>query len=175
MHRTFLPLALFGAALASCSSSYGTHPPVNPECLQPEDVKYLTTGYEGLVGTYNPDDADRLLTADFWGNSESINAVAGFPLDQATFPSLDAFKQIQTVSPSVPLEVTDVDVVLCDFIALRYNITFGTPPETVLGQSMIWAEKSGSGGKWQIKVLRTEFNNLTYLKNLGGDYTLPPH
>jgi len=166
LHSLFLA-SLAAMAVSADSSDFPA------DCMGPDDISYILGGYQGLVSSYNGSDADRLLTHDFIGTSDSINAVAGLPIGSITFPSKAAFKQIQTLSPSVPLVITTINYAQCSFLAVRWNATFGHPPQNVLGMSMLWTYLP-DGGDWKIKQLLTEFNSCTYLKNLGGNYTLAP-
>ena len=145
----------------------------NPaKCLTQDSAQTLVDGFEGLISAYTDADADRLLSDDFSDYSDSINSLAGQPVNQVTFPSKDAFKAGQGAQPSVPIETLAIESFTCDTIALRWLVTL--PPEPVQGITILKASNSqGQKDTWQIKTIFTEFNSISWLKDIGGKVTHP--
>jgi hypothetical protein len=145
----------------------------NPgKCLNQNSAQYLVDGFAGLITAYSDADADKLLSDDFTDWSDSINSLAGQPVGKVTFPNKAAFKVGQGAQPAVPLIPVAIEAITCDTIALRWNATL--PPETVKGITILKASNSqGKADTWQIKTIFTEFNSISWLKDIGGSVTYP--
>lgn len=177
--RSFITIA----AAASLISSVAAAPPpwvaggfwgrINPgKCLTQESVDYLVAGFEGLISAYSDANADKLLADDFTDFSDSINSLAGYPVGAVTFPSKAAFKAGQGAQPAVPIQTLAVDAFTCDTIALRWLVTL--QPEPVKGITILKTSNAqGQKDTWQIKTIFTEFNSISWLKDIGGTVTLP--
>ena len=72
---------------------------------------------------------------------------------------------------NLPLVVTHKSPYSCDEIALIWKATFGAAQKSVRGVTILGATKDK--GYWQIKTIDVEFNNIAYLLDMGGTYTMP--
>lgn len=177
--RSFVTLAATAALVSSVAAvpwgpgSWGPWGRPNPgKCLTQESAQYLVDGFEGLISAYTDANADKLLSEDFSDFSDSINSLAGYPVGGPTFPNKAAFKAGQGAQPAVPISTLAIDAVTCDTIALRWLV--GLQPEPVKGITILKASNAqGQKDTWQIKTIFTEFNSISWLKDIGGTVTLP--
>ncbi|KAK8106983.1 uncharacterized protein PG998_008996 [Apiospora kogelbergensis] len=163
----------------ACASPYPNAPGGGDhgKCLTKAAVDKITHDYAQVIGNYTDALADQFLAADFSDTSDSINALAGIPLGNVTFPNKAAFKAGQAQLPKIPLVVKAVDAVTCDTVVLRWTQTFGNPPKPAQGISIlvnVRANDKKDDADWKLKTLYTEFNSLTYFTNTGGSCTAPP-
>lgn len=148
---------------------------INPaKCLTQASVDYLTDGFAGLISAYSNENAQTLLSDDFIDYSDSINSLIGAPVGVPTFPNKAAFMAGQGAQPPVPMNITAIEAFNCDTISLRW--TAGLQPEPVKGMTVLKASNAqGQKDTWQISVIFTEFNSISWLKDIGGSVTLPQH
>ncbi|KAF3765183.1 hypothetical protein M406DRAFT_243610, partial [Cryphonectria parasitica EP155] len=131
----------------------------------------LAEAYAALIGNYTAALAQSFLADNFTDTSDSINALAGFPLGSVTFSSKQAFMDSQASQPGIPLVVTATSAVGCDTLVLRWTQTFGADNLPVAGISVlsfVCEEEEEDGGQWRLKTLETEFNSLVYYRDMGG-------
>ncbi|ROV93834.1 hypothetical protein VMCG_08772 [Cytospora schulzeri] len=168
----FIPTAL-GAALetrpGSSSSRLTSCSKALPE--SPKTVAALVNNYAEVVGNYSDALASSFLAEGFTDVSSSINAIAGLPLENATFPSKQAFMASQETQPKIPLVVTGTYAVTQDTVVIRYTQTFGAANLPVAGISIL--EFVCEDGQWKLKTIWTEFNSLVYFGDIGGSCSLP--
>jgi len=143
------------------------------ECLCQADVDLVVKHYQDILTLWKPEYKD-YLAEEFYDKSESINNIAGLPFGTTIFPSKAAFVGYQTNTPDlIPLKIEKVGPFNCKEISFIWSATFAKAPVTpsgVRGITILNTEKKD--GKWLIKSIDVEFNNINYLKNLGG--TCPP-
>jgi len=176
--RSFITIATTAALVSSAAAAPwgpggGWWGKPNPgKCLTQESAQYLVDGFEGLISAYTDANADKLLSDDFSDYSDSINSLAGIPVGQVTFPNKAAFKAGQGAQPPVPISTLAIESVTCDTIALRWLVPL--QPEPVKGITILKASNAqGQKDTWQIKTIFTEFNSISWLKDIGGKVTLP--
>ncbi|EXJ88960.1 hypothetical protein A1O3_02024 [Capronia epimyces CBS 606.96] len=148
---------------------------LNPnKCLNPHSAKYLVDAFGGLLSNYTTANAEKYLADDLTDWSDSINFLAGQPLGNATFPSKQAFEAGQGAQPAIPFELLAIEAVTCDTIALRWKT--GLQPEPVKGITILKAENTkNNNDTWQIKTIYTEFNSASWVRDIGGNVTLPSY
>lgn len=174
--RSFVTLAaaatLFSSAYAAPWGFWGW---ANPgKCLTPDSAQYLVNGFGKLISAYTDADANRLLADDLTDYSDSINSLIGAPVGSVTFPSKAAFMAGQGQQPPVPFQLLALEAFNCDTISLRW--LGGLQPEPVKGITVLKASNAqGQKDTWQIKTIFTEFNSISWLKDIGGTVTLPSH
>jgi hypothetical protein len=144
------------------------------ECLCQADVDLVVKHYQEILTEWKPAYAD-YLAEEFYDHSESINDIAGLPSKSVIFPSKAAFVGYQSTTPDlIPVQIEKVGPFNCKEISFIWSATFAKAPVTpnyVRGITILNTEKKD--GKWLIKSIDVEFNNINYLKNLGGNVTLP--
>ncbi|KAI8945677.1 hypothetical protein F4801DRAFT_584180 [Xylaria longipes] len=74
-----------------------------------------------LIGAFNAGKARSVLTQDFAGTSDSVNAVSAMPPGNVTYNSRDAFMAGQRCWPAVGMDVVAVDAVTCDTVVLQWT------------------------------------------------------
>jgi hypothetical protein len=85
------------------------------------------------------------------------------------------YSLIQGQPDLIPVKIEKVGPFNCKEISFIWSATFAKAPVTpsgVRGITILNTEKKA--GKWLIKSIDVEFNNINYLKNLGGTVTPPP-
>ncbi|KAK1831935.1 hypothetical protein QBC39DRAFT_381828 [Podospora conica] len=146
------------------------------ECLCQADVDEVVSHYKDILTLWKPEYKD-WLSEEFYDKSESINNIAGLPFGATIFPSRNAFVGYQSTTPDlIPVKIEKVGPFNCKEISFIWSATFvkAPPPATangVRGITILNTEKKA--GKWLIKSIDVEFNNVNYVKNLGGSVTLP--
>jgi hypothetical protein len=124
--------------------------------------------YQQLIANYTPALAEQYCSEDFADYSDSINSFLNQPLGGPTFATKQIFMDAQALNPPFPLIVDRIDAVDCDYIALRWHATFGEAMLPSKGITVL--ELTKVTGAWQIKLIDTEFNGLTWLLDMGGSY-----
>lgn len=147
------------------------------KCLCQSDVDELLNAYKSMLGHWEDKWAAYLSDESFVDWSDSINLLAqlepGFPI----FPTKAAFLGHQATAPdNLPnFEITKVGPWNCDSISFVWTATFsfvpGGTPKPVRGVTILGAAKGAS--HWVIKSLDVEFDNIQFLKNIGGTVTYP--
>ncbi|KUI64233.1 hypothetical protein VM1G_11011 [Cytospora mali] len=132
----------------------------------PKTVGALVHNYAQVIGNYSDALASSYLANGFTDVSSSINALAGLPLENATFTSKQSFMDSQETQPKIPLVVTGTYAVTNDTVVIRYTQTFGTAALPVAGISIL--KFVCEGGHWKLKTIWTEFNSLVYFEDIGG-------
>lgn len=176
MHLYFALLSFttaLGAVTAPGPGSSTASPPACPRALpqDPQTVATLVDKYSQVVGNYSDALASSFLAEGFTDVSDSINALAGLPLGNVTFPSKQAFMASQESQPKIPLVVTGTHAVTHDTVVIRYTQTFGAANLPVAGISIL-EFVCGEGGQWKLKTIWTEFNSLVYFQDIGGSCSL---
>ncbi|KAK4168484.1 hypothetical protein QBC43DRAFT_376098 [Cladorrhinum sp. PSN259] len=144
-----------------------------PTCLWKSDVDALVDAYVRMITKWNDEDAV-YLASDFVDRSDSINQLAGIPLGQPTFPTKDAFIEHQHDQPdNLPINITHSSPTSCTEITLIWTAKFGVAQKQVRGITILGAVRDESDGKWKIKSIDVEFNNIAYLLNIGGSVLFP--
>ena len=163
------------AAPVPTTNPYGYNPGSTPygrvTCLTDATAKTLVTGFASLLTSYSDAVADKLLSSDFTDTSDSINALAGYPLGSTTFPSKAAFKAGQGAQPKIGFELLNIDDVTCTGVAFRWSGTpnLGNPSIKVKGiNSLVASNLNGTDQGWQIKSMYSEFNSCTWMQAVGG-------
>ncbi|KIW70331.1 hypothetical protein PV04_02610 [Phialophora macrospora] len=108
--------------------------------------------------------AQRLITDEFLGTSDSINSLAGISLGNATFSGKDAF--ITATVEAAPISLlTTLDIFHdCSRIAFYWAATgVGSGALGVRGVDLLYLTDDRS----QINMAMTEFNSLAWAKNVG--------
>jgi len=145
------------------------------ECLCQADVDTVVQHYKDILTLWKPEYAN-YLSESFYDHSESINDIAQLPSKTVIFPVKAAFVGYQSTTPDlIPLQIEKVGPFNCNEISFIWSATFAKAPVTpnyVRGITILNTEKKD--GKWLIKSIEVEFNNINYLKNLGGSVTYPP-
>jgi len=174
--ETLAVVALAGSAAASPAVVVRSDAkaPAKKECLCQADVDLVVKHYQEILTEWKPEYKD-YLAEEFYDKSESINNIAGLPFGTTIFPSKAAFVGYQTNTPDlIPVKIEKVGPFNCKEISFIWSATFAKAPVTpngVRGITILNTEKKS--GKWLIKSIDVEFNNINYLKNLGGSVTLP--
>jgi hypothetical protein len=147
------------------------------KCLCQSDVDELTNAYTSMLGHWEDKWADYLNDESFVDWSDSINLLAklepGFPI----FPNKAAFLAHQATNPdNLPnFKIEKLGPWNCDSISFVWSTTFsfvpGGVPKPVRGVTILGATKGEE--HWVIKTLDVEFNNIQFLKNIGGSVTYP--
>ncbi len=106
----------------------------------------------------------RLSFADF---SDSINTFIFEPLGGQPAQLPEDLHGRPAVESSFPLVVDGIDAVDCDVIALRWHATFGEAQGQPRRPILRTTKKAGW---WQISRIDVEFNSLTWLLDMGGNY-----
>jgi hypothetical protein len=164
MLTTLLTLALAATTLSS---------PLTPRqtpttCLTKPEATHLVSVYAKLISNYTDADCIQYCAEDFVDISDSINTFLNQPLGGPTFASKSIFMAAQNLNPPFPLVVDSIDAVDCEKIALRWHATFGEAGKPSKGITVL--EVTKTSGEWQIRVIDTEFNALTWLLDMGGSY-----
>ncbi|KIX01952.1 uncharacterized protein Z518_07891 [Rhinocladiella mackenziei CBS 650.93] len=173
--RSFATIAAAATLLSSVHAApwgnvWGNKDP--GKCLTTESAQYLVNGFGGLISAYTDADAEKLLADDLTDYSDSINSLIGAPVGSVTFPSKAAFMAGQGAQPPVPFQVLAIEAVNCDTVAFRW--LGGLQPEPVKGITILTASNAqGQKDTWQIKTIYSEFNSISWLKDIGGSVTLP--
>jgi len=139
------------------------------ECLTRDEAKAMVEVYRGLIAEYTDEACEKYCADDFADYSDSINTFLNQPLGGPTFATKEIFMAAQAQNPPFPLTVDSIDAVDCDVIALRWHAAFGEANLTNKGITVL--EVTKASGDWQIKLIDTEFNALTWLRDMGGEYT----
>lgn len=139
------------------------------DCLAAQDAKDIVNVYKKLIANYTDADCTKYCADTFVDNSDSINSFLNQPLGKATFATKKIFMDAQAVNPPFPLEVDSIDAVDCDVVALRWHATFGEAMKPSKGITIL--KNTKEKGWWQIKEIDVEFNGLTWLLDMGGNYT----
>ncbi|KAL2395257.1 hypothetical protein ABEF93_002811 [Exophiala dermatitidis] len=171
---TLIAIALVSSAHAAPWGHLGDFWGIfNPtKCLNQQTAQYLVDGFGGLISNYTTANAEKYLGDNFTDVSDSINSLSGQPVGSVTFPSKQAFEAGQGSQPNVPFQLLAIDAVTCDTIALRWVV--GLQPEPAKGITILKAENpKQQKDTWQIKTIYTEFNSIAWLKDIGGNVTLP--
>jgi hypothetical protein len=161
----FTAVAFASSALALPSL---TGRQTSTECLTRDEAKHMVDVYQKLIANYTDADCVTYCSEDFVDVSDSINTFLNQPLGGPTFATKKIFMEAQALNPPFPLIVDSVDAVDCDTIALRWHATFGEAMKPSKGITVL--ELTKATGAWQIKLIDTEFNALTWLLNMGGSY-----
>lgn len=176
--ETLAVAALAGSATASPAVVVRSSLDVRPakkECLCQADVDLVVSHYKDILTLWKPEYKD-WLSEDFYDKSESINNIAGLPFGATIFPSKAAFVGYQTKTPDlIPVKIDKVGPFNCKEISFIWSATFAkakVEPNGVRGITILNTEKKD--GNWLIKSIDVEFNNINYLKNIGGSVTFPP-
>ncbi|EXJ62016.1 hypothetical protein A1O7_02448 [Cladophialophora yegresii CBS 114405] len=108
--------------------------------------------------------AQRLITNEFLGTSDSINSLAGTSLGNATFSGKDAFITATLEAPPIAL-LTTLDIFHdCSRIAFYWAATgVGSGAEEIRGIDLLYLTDDQS----QINMAMTEFNSLAWAKDVG--------
>lgn len=141
----------------------------DPVCLTRDEAKDMVEVYRGLIANYTDEACEKYCSDDFADYSDSINTFLNQPLGGPTFGTKEIFMEAQAQNPPFPLTVDSIDAVDCDVIALRWHATFGEAQLPNKGITILQLTKAS--GSWQIKLIDTEFNALTWLRDMGGEYT----
>ncbi|EXJ95063.1 hypothetical protein A1O1_00181 [Capronia coronata CBS 617.96] len=178
--RSFITIAAVAASLVASAHAapwgngwlFGN---LNPtKCLNKQTAQYLVDGFGGLISAYTMENAEKFLADDLTDISDSINSLSGIPIGNVTFPSKQAFEAGQGSQPPVPFQLLAIEAVTCDTIALRWLA--GLQPEPVKGITILKAENPrAQKDTWQIKTIFTEFNSASWVKDIGGNVTLPSY
>lgn len=139
------------------------------ECLTRDEAKEITDIYARLIADYKDEDCVKYCAEDFVDRSDSINTFTYKPLGEPTFATKQAFMEAQSVGMRFPVVIDSIDAVDCDTIGLRWHATFGETNLPSRGITILGTTKRE--GWWQIKSIDVEFNSLTWLLNMGGNYT----
>jgi len=175
--ETLAVVALAGSAAASPAVVVRSDAkaPAKKECLCQADVDLVVKHYQDILTLWKPEYKDYIAADGFYDHSESINAIAGVPFGMNIFPNATAFIGYQTYTPDlIPVKIEKVGPFNCKEISFIWSATFAKAPVTpsgVRGITILNTEKKD--GKWLIKSIDVEFNNINYLKNLGGTCTPP--
>lgn len=147
----------------------------NPsKCLNQATAQYLVDGFGKLISAYTTADADKLLADNLVDYSDSILALQGLPVGTPAFPSKAAFEAGQGAQPPVPFQLLALEAFNCDTVSFRW--LGGLQPDPVKGITILKASNSqGKPDTWQISTIFTEFNSLTWFKDIGGQVTPPSH
>ncbi|KAI3398118.1 hypothetical protein diail_9871 [Diaporthe ilicicola] len=137
-----------------------------------DTVAALVNGYAQVVGNYSEALAQSFLYKDFKDTSESINVLAGIPLNATTFPSKQAFMASQATQPKIPVVAAGTYAVTHDTVVIRYTQTFGAG-QVVAGIAILGFICDQGDRQWKLKEINTEFNSLVYFKDIGGSCTNP--
>lgn len=166
---------LFSALLtaASLASSALALPSVTERqtataCLTKPEGTALVGIYQQLIANYTDALAAQYCSEDFADYSDSINTFLNQPLGGPTFATKQIFMDAQALNPPFPLIVDSIDAVDCTIITLRWHATFGEAMKPSKGITVL--ELTKATGVWQIKLIDTEFNALTWLLDMGGSY-----
>jgi hypothetical protein len=148
-------------------------------CLTLADADYLVNGFALLINsTFSDILAADILAVSFTDYSDSINFLAGVPLGDPTFSSLDAFEAGESGQTPVPLQILSIDAVTCSNIAFRWLAYPGSGKYEVKGINIAYTAQTGSATNgangWQIQVNFVEFNVAAWDLDLGGSCTPPP-
>ncbi|KAK1764580.1 hypothetical protein QBC33DRAFT_189589 [Phialemonium atrogriseum] len=137
-------------------------------CLTRDEATAMVDVYKNLISAYKDADCEKYCHKDFADYSDSINTFLNQPLGGPTFATKDIFMAAQNENPPFPLVVDSIDAVDCTVIALRWHATFGEANLPNKGITVLQLSKDS--GDWQIKLIDTEFNALTWLRDMGGSY-----
>jgi hypothetical protein len=163
--------AIFTAA-AFASSAVAlpslTERQTSTDCLTRDEAKQMVAVYAKLIANYTEADCVQYCSEDFVDVSDSINTFLNQPLGGPTFATKQIFMDAQALNPPFPLVVDSIDAVDCNFVALRWHATFGEAMKMSKGITVL--ELTKKTGAWQIKLIDTEFNALTWLLDMGGSY-----
>jgi hypothetical protein len=138
-------------------------------CMTRDEAKGMVDIYAKLIANYTEADCVKYCADDFADFSDSINTFLFLPLGGPTFATKKIFMEAQLANPPFPLIVDAIDAVDCDSIALRWHAAFGAANKSSAGITILNTSKQA--GYWQISKIRVEFNSLTWLLNMGGNYT----
>jgi hypothetical protein len=177
--ETLALAALAGSAAASPAvvvRSEDKTPAPKKECLCQADVDVVVKHYQEMLTLWKPEYA-AYLDETFYDHSESINNIAGLPYGTVIFPVKAAFVGYQSTTPDlIPVKIDKVGPFNCNEISFIWSANFtkvpGGTPNGVRGITQLDTTKKD--GKWLIKSIEVEFNNINYLKNLGGSCAAPP-
>ncbi|TPX08796.1 uncharacterized protein E0L32_009736 [Thyridium curvatum] len=165
----------FATALLALASSALAAPPTplagreDKECMTRAEAADMVEIYRKLIAEYKAEDCEKYCAADFVDNSDSINSFLDQPLGGPTFATKEIFMEAQLSNPPFPVVVDSIAAVDCDVVALRWHATFGEAMKPSKGITILTNTKEA--GYWQIKVIDVEFNSLTWLLDMGGNYT----
>ncbi len=166
MRFAILALASTAMAWPSLFSRQGS---TGTTCLAKSDAKLMVDVYQRLIANYTAADCTKYCSDDFADYSDSINSFIFEPLGGPTFATKKIFMDAQLSNPPFPLVVDGIDAVDCDVIALRWHATFGEAMKPSRGLTILHTTKKT--GSWQISRIDVEFNSLTWLLDMGGNYT----
>lgn len=163
--------SLFTAAVLASSALAAPSPAAKraDECLTRDEAKAMVEVYRGLIAEYTDEACEKYCSEDFADYSDSINSFLNQPLGGPTFATKEIFMAAQNLNPPFPLTVDSIDAVDCDVIALRWHAAFGQANLPNKGITILKVTKAS--GDWQISLIDTEFNGLTWLRDMGGSYT----
>ncbi|CAK7214295.1 hypothetical protein SCUCBS95973_002093 [Sporothrix curviconia] len=156
--------AFVGSALASPFATNGTK-----ACMSADNAKQIVGVYQQLIANYTDPVCEKYCADSFVDNSDSINSFLLQPLGGPTFATKKIFMDAQALNPPFPLVVDSIDAVDCDVIALRWHATFGDAMKPSKGITIL--KNTFEKGWWQISEIDVEFNSLTWLLDMGGNYT----
>jgi hypothetical protein len=165
--RSFSVLALVGSALAAplITRQMGG----SPKCMTRDEANFMVKVYEKLIAAYTPEDGEKYTTADFVDTSDSINTFIHQALGGPTFPTKQAFLDVQLSNPPFPVELISVDAIDCASIGLQWKASFGQAHLPSKGITIL--KTAYVDGMWKIKSIDVEFNALTWLLDMGGSYS----
>lgn len=164
------------AAAPQRPSSYGPPQPQKVTCLTSDTASALVNGFASLLTNYSNQTADALLASDFTDTSDSINIMAGIPLNSTTFPSKAAFMAGQGSQPPIGFTLLGIDAVDCTKVAFRWSAVpnLKNPFAKVKGiNSFVASNLNGTAQGWQIKTMYTEYNSCEWIIAYGGTCALP--
>src|SRR3569833_777471 len=139
------------------------------DCMTQQEAKDQVELYRRLIANYTDADCAKGCADSFVDNSDSINTFLNQPLGGPTFGTKKIFMDAQALNPPFPLIVDSIDAVDCDVIALRWFAFFGAAMKPSKGITIL--KNTKEKGWWQIKEIDVEFNSLTWLLDMGGNYT----
>jgi hypothetical protein len=137
-------------------------------CLTRDEAKTVVGIYKDLIANYTDALCTKYCSEDFQDYSDSINTFIHQSLGGPAFASKTIFMQAQELNPPFPLVVDSIDAVDCTYIALRWHAAFGEANLPNKGITVL--QVTNTAGWWQIKLIDTEFNGLTWLRDMGGSY-----
>ena len=164
----FIILALSSSVMA-WPSLFGRQGSTGTTCLTRPEAQEMVDAYQQLIANYTPEVCTKYCAEDFADYSDSINTFIFEPLGGPTFATKEIFMDAQLSNPPFPLVVDGIDAVDCDVIALRWHATFGEANQPSRGLTILRTTKAT--GAWQISRIDVEFNSLTWLLDMGGNYT----
>ncbi|KAB5580913.1 hypothetical protein GE09DRAFT_456217 [Coniochaeta sp. 2T2.1] len=168
LFQTLLAAAALGSSALALPSPTISERQTSTACLTKPEATSLVGIYQRLIANYTDALAERYCSDDFADYSDSINTFLNQPLGGPTFATKKIFMDAQALNPPFPLIVDSIDAVDCTFITLRWHATFGEAMKPSKGITVL--ELTKKTGDWQIKLIDTEFNALTWLLDMGGSY-----